>query len=77
MPVTNILASLILEQTAGFVVNWMNEGNLEAIHERLSFYDKMREISVLLKKDEGYMPLLNELPGIFYSPKPEKVLKTK
>jgi hypothetical protein len=55
----------------------MNEGNLEAIHERLSFYDKMREISVLLKKDEGYMPLLNELPGIFYSPKPEKVLKTK
>jgi hypothetical protein len=42
MPVTNILAGLVLEQTASFVINWMNEGGPAAIHERLSFYDKMR-----------------------------------
>jgi hypothetical protein len=37
----------------------------------------MKEISVLLKKEEGQMPFLNELPSVFYSPKPEKILKTK
>lgn len=66
MPVTNILAGLLLETTATLVVNWMNEGGNGIIHERLSFYDKMKEISVLLKKEEGTLPLLtNDLPNDF------------
>ena len=38
LPVTNVIASLILEKSCSLVVNWMNEGNPENLGERVTFY---------------------------------------
>ena len=75
MPATNILAGLLLETSGTVVINWMNEGNA-TIYERLLFYDKMRELSVLLKKEEGTVALLvNDLPNDFKLSRHEKPTK--
>jgi hypothetical protein len=76
MPVTNIIASLVLEHSASFVINWMNEGGPALIHERLTFYDKMRELSVFLKKEDGFTPLISELPSNFHLAKQDKQVKS-
>jgi hypothetical protein len=65
LPATNLLAGLLLEKTATCVINWINEGTPVLIQERLSFYDKMREITVLLRKEEGPLPAVDELPSGF------------
>jgi hypothetical protein len=83
MPLTNVLASLILEHSATMVVNWINEGTAAVIHERLAFFDRMREVSVLLKREEGTAAVVSDLPNEFKQSrqerqhkKPIKVAKT-
>jgi hypothetical protein len=50
LPVTNIIASLILEQSCSLVLNWINGGSTSNLSERFSFYEKIRGLSALLKR---------------------------
>lgn len=59
--ITNLIASLVLEQSLCMIVNWINEGS--QLSERLAFYERIRGISAFLKIEEKPEPTIEELPS--------------
>jgi hypothetical protein len=60
LPVTNVIASLLLEQSMCMVVNWVNEG--AHLTERFAFYDKLKGLTPLLKVEDSRKTTVAELP---------------